>query len=420
MKMNKKAMSLCAVLVGATVFATAAAADVMLGSGYSGAKDALKGTMAYLSSEADNFTVNGEFSVTVDEKTFLHTTLEAKADNVTRAQETQESTIEPDGSVHERYYYREPGRRVHKDENDDKYYVFIVGEGDDAEGEPLFVNPFEEEQVQDLEKVVDAFAGTMKDVVQAEEADGGRIYSGTMCDAQVPAVVNALVSFVAKYSVISDPQWEEAKFPAIVQDIYLQEASGKAVANQNGILETVMGKVTFNGKTADGVSHTFSAELNVSIANVNQTVVSAPTLTGENSIVSTDRDNGLTEKYVGTYKNDIVTEENGQFVKIGERVLTITSCEDGTITGSYEEVYQPGYEQDARSFAIYASSSRGEYGDAAFDYELDGEVRHGLVYTTGNHNQNLSINAHVTYRDDGSYSSDYEDGLDGEYIRCFD
>ena len=419
MKISKKAMSLCAVLVGAAVFTTAAAADVMLGSGYTGAKDALKSTMAYLSSEADSFTVDGEFAVTVDGKTFTRSVFSGKSDNRLGMQETHETSTEPDGETYSRYTYEDGERWVTKDEDDDLYYVHKINREDGEDGEPLFTNPFEEEQGQDLEKVVDAFAGTMKDVVQAEETDGGRIYSGTMCDAQVPAVVNALTAFVAKYSLISDYRWEEAKFPAIANDIFLQEASGKAVANGDGILETVMVKVTLSGKTEDGVSHTISAELSVTLSDVNSTTVTAPVLTDENSQVATGYGNPFDERYVGTYKNDIVTEENGKFVKIGERVLTITSCENGKVTGSYAEIYKPGYEQEAKSFD-FATGDEAKYGDIAFDYTLDGETRHGMMFITGDCNQNLRMTPNVTFLSDGGYSSHYEEGFDGEFIRCLD
>lgn len=419
MKISKKAMSLCAVLVGAAVFTTAAAADVMLGSGYTGAKDALKSTMAYLSSEADSFTVDGEFAVTVDGKTFTRSVFSGKSDNRLGMQETHETSTEPDGETYSRYTYEDGERWVTQDEDDDLYYVHKINREDGEDGDPLFTNPFEEEQVQDLEKVVDAFAGTMKDVVQAEETDGGRIYSGTMCDAQVPAVVNALTAFVAKYSLISDYRWEEAKFPAIANDIFLQEASGKAVANGDGILETVMVKVTLSGKTEDGVSHTISAELSVTLSDVNSTTVTAPVLTDENSQVATGYGNPFDERYVGTYKNDIVTEENGKFVKIGERVLTITSCENGKVTGSYAEIYKPGYEQEAKSFD-FATGDEAKYGDITFNYTLDGETRHGMMLITGDCNQNLRMTPNVTFLSDGGYSSHYEEGFDGEFIRCLD
>ena len=75
--------------------------------------------------------------------------------------------------------------------------------------------------------------------------------------------------------------------------------------------------------------------------------MTAPVLTDENSQVATGYSSHLDERYIGTYKNDIITEENGAFVKIGERVLTITSCENGKVSGSYTEIYKPGYEQDA-------------------------------------------------------------------------
>ena len=54
-----------------------------------------------------------------------------------------------------------------------------------------------------------------------------------------------------------------------------------------------------------------------------------PDLKGKKVEVSTA--NGLSDKYVGTYKANIVIEKDGEFVNIGERTLEIDSVQDGII-----------------------------------------------------------------------------------------
>ncbi len=300
MKVNKKAMSLCAVLVGAAVFATAAAADVMLGSGYSGAKEVLKASTAYFADEAENFTVHGEFLFEVDGRTFMQSTLSAKFDNQNVVKEIDESYIEPDGVPSQRYYYQDKDRYVSYDEENDLYRVYLQNVTMD---EKLFSDPFKEDEMQDLERIADALAGAMKDVIQVEEADGGRIYTGTMCDAQVPALVNAVGSFLMKRNVFNDSIWEEYKFPAVQSDIFLQEASGKMLTNEEGILENAMGMLIFNGKSQDGVNHTVRVEVSIALTDVNETAITLPELTDENSVIETSSQPSLDERYVGTYKN---------------------------------------------------------------------------------------------------------------------
>jgi hypothetical protein len=49
------------------------------------------------------------------------------------------------------------------------------------------------------------------------------------------------------------------------------------------------------------------------------------------------------EKFVGTYKNDIITEKDGKFVKAGERILEITQIDGEKVSGSYREEYRDGF-----------------------------------------------------------------------------
>ena len=54
MKLGKKTTALLACSVGAVVFATAALADVAIGSGYNNLKNAAKETMARLTHDVEN------------------------------------------------------------------------------------------------------------------------------------------------------------------------------------------------------------------------------------------------------------------------------------------------------------------------------------------------------------------------------
>lgn len=420
MKVNKQAMSLCAALVGAVVFTTAATADVMLGSGYGGAKEVLKTTAAYLEEEADNYTVNGMFSLKVDGRTYTQSNLRLKIDNRGVMREGTENYVEPNGEAGERRYYKDRERYISYDESQELYNVYLQDKKTD-DSDIVIQNPFAEEDVQDLEKIADALAGSMKDIIQAENTDNGHLYTGSMCDAQVPALVNAVGSFLLKKSIFSDYMWEESSFPDIQTEIFLHEASGKMQADDKGILEQAMGLITFSGKTKDGAEHTVYFEMSCSLSDINQTTVTAPTLTDENSVIQNSFMSGLDEQYIGTYKNDIVMQQNNGFIKIGERILTITSAQNGAACGSYTEVYRAGYEREALSFDFVPSDDTHGYGDAEISYSVNGESRIGILNINGDSQQNIRFTPNVSFHGvDQGYQSEWPEAFDGEFIRCLD
>ncbi len=424
MKIGKKAMSLSAMLLGAVVFTTAAAADVAMGSGYGGLKNAAKTTMVKLCSEVDSFTGNAGFSVQIDGQTYMSEEVVAKADNQMKALETLQTSVDPIGENGTFYSYTDSERRIYKSDGDDQYYVSNRGafETEDDGADTLIENPFEEEEVQDLEKVLDAFVGTMKDTVQVENNEDGRLYIVSMSDAEVPALVNAVMSFAVKYGMLDSARREETKFPLIKNDLYVRTASGKAFENNEGLLESVMAAVSLAGQDENGGEHEIVIELSMDISDIGTTTVVPPVLTAENSVESNEGRFIFDEAYVGTYKNDIVRREGDSFVKIGERVFEITECGDGTFSGRYHEDYRPGYEPEtARAFDVIGVSDGDWHGDAQLTYMDGGEEKSGLIYTEGGRgNPNLRLMLDVTFMENGGYSCDYPDDFDAAFVRVLE
>lgn len=410
MKLSKKSKALIACAVGAALLATSAFADVLIGSGYQNLKDAAKTTAERLVGDEDNFTINAAASFKVDGRAFVEASGTYKVD--VRNQAVEESSVQTEkGETRESYFYRDKNQSINRDMETGVYYVYSP----DIRKNKIVENPFEIEGAADVEKIVDAFVGSLQDIVEVTESEGKKMYTGNLTDSQIPPLVNAISSYVLKYGMLNDSSRLDIPYPKT--DIYVLSAEGKAIENENGILESAVGCGSIAGTDKNGVVHTYSMEFSVTVSDIGSTTVSAPDLTGQEVEYSTS---GLCldEKYIGKYKSDIVKQEGGAFVKYGERVLEITSAENGVITGKYYEEYRDGYEQEnPRSFEFTAANRDGNY-FYSFSYTENGEEKTGIIQETGNHNLNVSLG--VIIEDKGYTYQDYTEDFDQNFIRIFE
>jgi hypothetical protein len=82
------------------------------------------------------------------------------------------------------------------------------------------------------------------------------------------------------------------------------------------------------------------------LTDVNSTVVTAPDLTGkkvEKRTENAPQKDVVTKRFIGKYKNDVVIVKDDRFIKIGERILEITSIDEKQVTGRYTEQYTKEY-----------------------------------------------------------------------------
>lgn len=422
MKLKKTSTALAAVLIGAAVFTTSALADVVVGSGYNSLKNAVKTTTRELAGNVDNFTAKVDMTLRLDGQPLEQVSDVTKIDNQNRARET-ENTYARGGDTQEEYYsYSDDTQHISKSSGDDTYYVTkrSAPQGSSDDGQ-MIVDPFDSEMAKDAEKILDAFVGGLKDIVQVEESEGKKQYIGNLTETQVPPVVNAVSSFMMKYGVLESYDLQELGLPAITSDIYVKEASGKAIENESGILESAIGTASVVGNDAAGVEHTITLELALEISDVNATVVEAPNLEGEKVEVFEEGQSGYVfdDRYVGVYKNDIIKVESDQFIKIGERVLEITSVADGKIEGRYYEDYAEGYApKQVRDFTFTGVDELGKNTILTYTDNTDGTVKHGVLHRSGRYGQDLTLELNVEISDD-SYMSTYDEDYNGEFIRQF-
>src|SRR5690625_1008732 len=158
MRFSKKTATICAFVLGATILATSAFADIMIGSGYYSLKNSMKTTMAKLTSEVDNFSADAAISLKIDGKVFAESTSNAKFDIKNKAKESMDKNFRK-GELRENYWYSDENQSIYKNFDDGSYDVFEKRKYNN-ETNRIIENPLEDEQVKDAEKILDAFVGS--------------------------------------------------------------------------------------------------------------------------------------------------------------------------------------------------------------------------------------------------------------------
>lgn len=375
MRLKKKTVMIISLAIGIVMFATTAMAEIKAKSGYEQLKDTLKYTAdsCTSSSKLSNYTMELSFCVK-DNGNVVSSSEEVHKYDLSKS--ARENTINDfDGkNKSSSYYYSDKTCSVSHDYNQDIYYVNQYSDGNQNE---FIRNPFKEKEASDIEKIADALVGNLKDsVVVKENEDGSKELSGSLKEAQIPAIVNAVTSFQVKkkFGVFDNPDRQNT-MPKITKDIFVKEVKGNMTVGKNGVMQNLLGTGTLSGKEDDGTEHTLSFEILCKITDINKTAVNKPDLTGKKVEKSTAQSDKLTDpqKFIGTYKNNIIIEKDGKFEKIGERVLKIAHIDDKNVSGSYSEEYKKGYEEYAagrKDFSFDAKfNNNNDKLSADFDYK---------------------------------------------------
>jgi hypothetical protein len=353
MRISKKAtMGICLAL-GTILFTTTAFAEITASNGYEQAKDALKISAENCSSRYDNFTITTSFAIKDGDNLLLQNDTTDKYDNLKYQQET--TALQTIGEMkRENYSFREKNEYINYDSSQEIYYKSINPNGNNED--TIFRNPFKEGGLSDIEKIIDALVGNLKDYAVVEQKpDGSKEISGSISEAQIPAVVNALVSYQVKNKFVNSYSSVSPKFPQIKEDIYVKEIKANAIVDKDGVIQNLIGTGIISGKDEQGNIHQLSFELLSKLTDINSTTVNKPDLTGKKVETNTkgeEEDKTILinpELYLGTYKKDIVIQKDNKFQKIGERIVDITQINDKAIAGRYHEEYINGYDEYSKS-----------------------------------------------------------------------
>lgn len=421
MKISKKAIPVAAFALGACLFVSTAFADMMIGTGYDGLKSSLKQTAAQMEDGLDNYTIEAMFTLEANGRVLDQSSSVQKIDTIKNASENRSTSQNASGKSTSHYSYSDPKYSVWKSGEEEKYFVTEYPDNWEYGKEKRFTNPFTQEGAPEIERIVDALVGNLRDQVQGEErSDGGVAYVGTLTEAQVPAVVNAIVSFAVKQSISDQRQFtdEANRLPNLTSDVFVKRISGAAYENEQGLLESLTGEAVLSGKDENGAQHDITATVVFRLSDVGTTTVEVPDLQGAN--VEKVARSGFSSMYVGTYRNDIVLEENGEFVKIGERKLEISSVDGDTVAGKLTEYVKPEYAAkygDVYDFDFVYEA--GSFRMSTFTYtNAKGEQEHGMISPSGNAKLYLDLNIEVI--DESSYRHNSHPYFNGEFYRVFE
>lgn len=429
MKLNKKTKIALSFTIGACVFVSTAFADSLLSSGYEMFKGSIKNTAAQLEHGVNNYTFEALVTMKHNDQSLAQLTMYNKLDTVNQAIESSAMAQYANGVTTNDYSYLDKNVSIWKRSNEDKYYLTEFAEGQNNRELELsgFSNPFEQNGAQEMEKIVDALVGNLKEYVQAQEsADGRKIYSGTLTQAQVPALVNAVSSFAFKEAILKEFSRDHEgniSFPAIDNDIHVSKVSGTAIENKNGMLENLKGEVVVSGKDKAGAQHDLSFEVVLSLADIGSTKIVKPDLTGKEveKVAYSRYDFSITPMHVGKYRNNIVIEKDGEFVKIGERTLEIVSVDNGLVKGKYEETVKAGFEAefgDIYSFTFEMDQNNPEWSTSFIYTKPNGEQGNGLIHTSNS--GKLYVELYVDIIDKETYHVNSRENFDSEFDRVFE
>jgi hypothetical protein len=377
-KIRKKTAMALSFALGSIMFATTAMAEVASKSGYEQLKDAFKFSSESCSEKLSSYTMDMSFVVKDNNKIVASYDSVNKYDRLNDASETTATDMAP-GTKEKRksYSYTDKNGYINYVSEQDTYYVT---ESKDETRTQFSKDPFKEKAAGDMEKIVDALIGNLKDsVVVSEKADGSKELSGSVSEAQIPAIANALVSFGLKNQFLNsynaqriglDKVSSDIIYSNITKDIYVKEVKGNMVLTKDGLIQSVLGTAILSGKDEEGKEHILTFELLGKLVDVNLTKVTKPDLSGKKVQKSANSDyNKLNnpEKYVGTYKNDMIIEKDGKFQKIGEAIVDIASFDSKNIAGRYHEEYNKGFEayatnkKDFKFNGKFSDSFNGEF-----------------------------------------------------------
>lgn len=357
MKFKKKTAMLLSFALGTTMFATTAIAEIVSKSGYDVLKDSLKYTAKSATSTLSSYTTDLSFVVKANGNIIASEKSLAKYDVTKQASESTITNINGKDS-NGYYYYSDKNGRIHKNNDNPMYFVTEFKTPQEIN---TFTNPFEEKGAEDIERIADILVGNLKDaVIVTENSDGSKELSGSLSESQIPALINAVISFQSK-NEFSYRQNSDTLMPRITKDIYLKEVTGKMFVNKQGLIENLLGTGILCGKDDTGKEHTITFELSGKLYDINSTVVNKPDLSGKKVEKTIERDySKLTNptKYIGTYKTDIILEKEDKLEKIGEKLVVITKIDETTVSGSYHEEYVAGYEEYAANKKAFSFDAK--------------------------------------------------------------
>ncbi len=422
MKLKNKKWITLSIIIGIALLATTALADNISKSPYDQLKGVIKSTTAQMAgTEITSYTTITRFSLKNNNTLLMEKINENKTASGGAEYESKETTTTSTGSVMTSYSFNNREKNIWYDTYNDIYYLTENQAYEDkfAYNEENYYggsyDPLAEEHIDDLERIFDALVGNLKNYVTVVKNDDGTLeFSGSLSDAQIPAVINAIASFLTKqfltstggygydsydyampreFNEISTPESEVyydkgnntiTGIPKLAGDVFIKSVSGRAVADENGLITSVYADIVLSGRDEDKNAHEVNFEIEMNVTDINTTELIEPDLTGKN-VQKNEFNPGepqqrLTSKFEGTYRNDIITTIDGDFVKIGERFVVIEKIDESGVTGKFFEEYKEGHESENSASFEFAGDNFDPYSVNFIYTDAKGNTFDGQMY----------------------------------------
>jgi hypothetical protein len=280
--MKKGFVILGAVGISSVVMITSGFAAMASTSGYSTYKDAIKATRTL-----DSVALSGTLSLQDNGAALVNVTGNAKA-NLANETESGSATIDSKGATQTLEVYRQNNQTITKSSAADIYYQ----EQGRAEKHKS-AKPETKQIPQEVENIIDSLVGNLQNNVNLDtKADGTKVVTVSLSNAQLPPVVNAVGSLFIKNALDGkEAQKEQAKIPgidlislvpALTQNVKIEQIDVTAEINAANFIQRQEATITVSGKDANGADHQVVLQLNAALNGFNTTTPDTIDLTGKN------------------------------------------------------------------------------------------------------------------------------------------
>ncbi|SDN37875.1 hypothetical protein SAMN04487897_102701 [Paenibacillus sp. yr247] len=291
--MNKKlAMMGLGVAVGSMMLVTSVYAGVGNAPGYETFKSAVKQTAA-----VDNVTRQVNVTLQDNGAQLLNVRSTIKSSGVNHAG-SAEVTVRSAADEQTIHFYNQDGKHIVKTDDSDVYKL-LEGEGMPGKfnGHERLNHTPDPQVTSEVENVVDALVGNLKNYVTMDEAAGNvKEIHFKMSGSQISPVVNTIGSLVIKHGALQnshrplptkadtlgvDVSTLKNSLPQLVSDIKMDEVEVNASVDADNHITNQTAQIHISGKDAQGTAHDVVLSVDMTLSSLNSTTPDTVDLTGK-------------------------------------------------------------------------------------------------------------------------------------------
>lgn len=292
--MKKKVLLMGAGLtLGSALLVSSAFAGIGGAQGYEAYKSALKNSAA-----ATSATHQVAMSILDNGNELLNVTTTVK-ENGAAGGVSGKAAINAGSTSQTFDFYEQAGKHIFKAGNSDTYYVMTASGREEMKRKHEAMQ--DSAYSQEMENVVDALVGNLKNYVNLHDASGGgKTVDVKLSGSQIPAAANVIGSLIVKEALNGKHAQEmgdhaqfgpnplglnvqqiASHFPKLTKDIQIDEVALHAAIDENNYISSQEIDFTISGKDASGQAHKVVIGTDMEISNVNATTPDTVDLTGK-------------------------------------------------------------------------------------------------------------------------------------------